>query len=314
MPKSSQKPLKRWEILSLSILFAKRTPVSIGDSVTVGIHSRSETIIALTIISKMGQLTFPISGYQCYGFSCTPRTSLSRNSSVSFIPCYYQNPFTLQISNKFVSNLHPTATSRTNGCLWAVPPFWKYRWHQQNRRVAGTKWTALTDVVLFRTLSMNCKEIGRRNVVSKRLCQGFTCGIMKTQDQWSIVPVSRWSTTIRPTCYALCMTHFAYHHSTSSMCTHSTDRYDHQLLYRTRHRWTIMTNRHCRWRNDYPTNHLDIVIRTTIQEKKRNSATNKQLCSTQVTGNSESGIFRLRKGVMLQSYYLILSQQTTFSF
>ena len=265
---------------------------------------RSETIIVPITISKTGRLTFPISGYQRYGFSCTSQTSLSRNSPVSFIPHYYWNPFTLQISNRFVSNLHPAATSWTNGCLWTVPPFWKYWRHQQNRRVARTQWAALTDMVLFRTLSTNHEEIGRRNVIPEGLCQGFTRGTMKTQDRWCIMPVSRWSMTIGPTRYVLCTTRIAYHHLTPSTCTCSPDRYDHQLLYGTRHQQTIMTNCHCWWRNNHPTNHLDIVIGTTIQEKKRNSMTDKQLCSMQKARNSKSGIFGIRKGVMLRFCYV----------
>ena len=50
-----------------------------------------------------------------------------------------------------------------------------------------------------------------------------------------------------------------------------------------------------------------IVIGTTIQEAMRDPShpTNKQLCSMQATGNSESGIFGFRKGVML--WFLIIS-------
>ena len=309
MLKSSQKPLRKWEIPSLSVLSAEHTPASSGNSVTVDIHFRSATTTVPTTISKTGWLTFPISRYCHYGFSHTARIALPRNSPISLIPNYRWNPFTLRISYKFVSNLHSAITQspRTNGHLWIVSPLQKYRWHWQNYRVVGTQQTTLTDVVLLWTLSMNCEEIGRRNAISERLRRGLTCGIMKTQDWWSTTPVSCWSTTIGPTCYALCMTCITYHHLTSSVHTCSTNRYDHQLLYRTRHQWTIATNRHCWWRNDHPTNHLDIVIGTTIQEKKRNSTMDKQLCPMQKTRNSESGIFRIRKGVMLRFRYLILS-------
>ena len=118
MPKLSQKPLERREIPSLSILSAECTPASIGNSVTADIHFRSATITVLIITSKMGWLTFPISGYQHYGFSHTTRIASSRNSWISLIPRYYQNPFTLRISGRPVSNLHSTPTSRTNGRLW----------------------------------------------------------------------------------------------------------------------------------------------------------------------------------------------------
>ena len=227
MPKSFRKPLKKWEIPSLSVLFTKPTPASIGNSVIADTHFRSETIIVPITISKTGQLTFPISGYRHYGFPCTPWTSLSRNSSVSLVPSYYRNSLTLWIPYKFIRNFYPTISqpSQTNGCLWIVPPFWKYRRHQQNLRVAGTQWTTLMDVVLLWALSMNREEIGGRNAISERLHWGLTCGTMKTQDQRSPMPVSRWSTTIGPARYVLCPASIKYHHQASSM--HSTNRYNH---------------------------------------------------------------------------------------
>ena len=71
MLKSSRKPLRRQEIPSLSVLFAKPMPALTGDSVTAGICSQSTTITVPITISKTGRLTFPISGYRHYGLSRT---------------------------------------------------------------------------------------------------------------------------------------------------------------------------------------------------------------------------------------------------
>ena len=228
MPRSSQKPLRKWEIPSLSILSAERMPALTGDSVTAGICSQSKTITVFITISKTGWLTFPISSYRHYGFSHTTWIALSRNSPISPIPSHHWNPFTLWISYKPVNNLHPTIQPpRTNGHLRIVSPFWKYRWHQQNHRVAGTQQTTFMDMVLLWALSMDRKEIGRRNAIPERLCQGFTCGTVKTQNQRSLTPTSHWGKMIRPMSHVLCMTRIANHHQTSSLCTRSTDRYDH---------------------------------------------------------------------------------------
>ena len=128
---------------------------------------RSTTTTALTIISKMGRLTFPISGYQRYGFPCTTRITSSRNSWISLIPCYYRNPVTIRIPGRLISNLHPTLTSWTNGCLWIVLALRKHWRHQQNRGVIRTQSIDATNMVLFWTLSMDCKGIGERSTISK---------------------------------------------------------------------------------------------------------------------------------------------------
>ena len=158
MPKSSRKPLRKWETPSPSALFAEHMPALIGDSVTVDICFRSATITAPTIIFKMGWLTFPISGYQHYGFPCTTQIVSSRNSRISLVPHYYRNPFTLWISDRFVSNLHPTTTSWTNGCLWVVLAFQKHRWHWQNHGVIRTQSATFTNMVLLWTSARKLEE------------------------------------------------------------------------------------------------------------------------------------------------------------
>ena len=150
---------------------------------------------------------------------------------------------------------------------------------------------------------MNCKKIGRRSTLSKRQCRKFTRRIAETWDWWSIMPINRWGTAFGLTSDTFCPTSIAYYYSTPSTCTCPANRYNHKLLYGSGNWRTIVTNRH-RWRwNNHTANHFDIVIGTTIQEMMGNSSslTNKQLCSMHVTNNSESGIFGLRKGVMLRS-------------
>ena len=228
MLRSSWKPLRKWETPSLSVLSVKSTPASIGDYVTVDICFQSKTTTVPITISKMGQLTFPISGYRCYGLPCTPWTSLSKNSPVSSVSSHYQNSLALRIPYKFINNFQPTIQSPwTNGCLWIFSPFWKYRRHQQNHRVAGTQRITFMDVVLLWALSTNHEEIGRRNAIPERLCWGLTCGTTKTQNRRSLMPTSRWGKTIRPMSHALCTTCVTNHHQTSSLRTCSTDRYDH---------------------------------------------------------------------------------------
>ena len=120
--------------------------------------------------------------------------------------------------------------------------------------------------------------------------------------------------------HTLCSTSITHHYSTPSASTsfantYFADRFDHKLFHRSRHWWTIATDRHCRWWHNHTTNHLDFVFGSTIQETTRNPPTHKQLRSTQVTGNPKSRIFGLRKGVMLRS--LTISSYrlwTTFSF
>ena len=164
---SSRRPPRKQEIPSLSTLSVEHTPALIGDSVTTGIHFRSTTITVPIITSKMGRLTFPISGYQRHGFSCAPRIASFRNSWIPFISCYCRNSFSLWKSNRFVINLRSALTHRTDGHLWTVLAFWKHRRHQQNRGIIGTQSSDVTNVVLFRTLSTNRKRIGKRSVVSK---------------------------------------------------------------------------------------------------------------------------------------------------
>ena len=228
MLRSSRKPLKRREIPSPFVPSTKLMPASIGDSVTADTRFQSKTIIVPTTISKMGWLTFPISGYQCYGFSRTTQIALSRNSPIPLVPSHHRNPFTLRIPYKFIGNLYPTIQPpRTNGCLWIVSPFWNYRQHQQNHGVVGTQRTTFTDMVLLWALSMNHEEIRRRNAIPEGLRQGLTCGTTKTQNRQSLMPTSCWGKMIRPTSHTLCTTCITNHHQTSSPCTHSTKIYDH---------------------------------------------------------------------------------------
>ena len=115
-------------------------------------------------------------------------------------------------------------------------------------------------------------------------------------------------------------TDIAHCHSTSSASTHSpnthfTNRLDHKLFHRSRHQWTITTDRYCRRWHNHPANHLNFVFGSAIQETVRNSPTHKQLRPTKTTGYPESGIFGLRKGVMLRSFTISSYQLwTTFSF
>ena len=309
--------LGKREIPWLSVLSAEHMPASIGDSVTADICFQSATITVLIITSKMGWLTFPISGYQRYGFPRTTRITPSRNSWISLIPHHYRNPFTLRIPGGSVSNLYPAPTSRTNGRLQTVLALWKYQWHQQDHGVIGAQSVDATNVVLFWTLSTNCKKVGGRSMVSKGQCWKFIWGITKTWYQWSLMPSNFWSKVIGSTGHMFRMTSIAHHYSTPSLCTCSANGHDHKLFYWGRNWGTIATNHHRQWQNDHITNHFNIVIGTTIQETTRNSSylAHKQLCSTHVTNNSESGIFGFRKGVMLRS--LTISSYhlwTTFSF
>ena len=76
--------------------------------------------------------------------------------------------------------------------------------------------------------------------------------------------VSHWSMAIGPACQTLCLTSITYYHSTSSTHTCPTNRHNHKLLYGTRHWRTIAANYHCQWQYDHPTDHLNIIIGTTI--------------------------------------------------
>ena len=167
MPKSSWNSLGKWEIPSLSALSAEHTPALIGDSVTAGIHFRSTTITVLIITSKMGWLTFPISGYHQYGFPRASQIASSRNSWIPLIPHYCRNPITIRIPGRFVSNLHPALTSRTNRCLQAVLAFQKHWRHQQNHGIIRTQSSDVTNVVVFWTLSTDRKGIGKGSAVSE---------------------------------------------------------------------------------------------------------------------------------------------------
>ena len=160
------------------------------------------------------------------------------------------------------------------------------------------------DVVLLWTLSTNCQKIGRRSAIPERQHWKFIGRIVETWDRWSTMSINRWSMTIGSMSNTLHLTSIAHHHPTSSTCTHLADRFNHELFYRSRHWRAVVTDCHCWWWHNHTTRHLYIVIRTTIQEATRNPSypMHKQLCSTHVTNNSESGIFRLRKGVMLRSF------------
>ena len=124
MPKSSRRPPRKREIPLPSALSAEHTPALTGDSVTPAIRFRSTTIIVLIITSKMGRLTFPISGYQRHGFSRAPQITSFRNSWIPLISCYCRNSFSLRKPDRFVINLHLAPTHRTDGRLWIVLAFW----------------------------------------------------------------------------------------------------------------------------------------------------------------------------------------------
>ena len=132
----------------------------------------------------------------------------------------------------------------------------------------------------------------------------------------SFAPFDFWSKVFGLMGYTFCLTSIAHHYSTPSTGTCPTNRHNHELFYRSRHWWTITPNCHCQWWHNYTANYLDIIFGTSIQETMGDSClAHQQLCSMQATGNPESGIFGLRKGVMLRS--LTISSYhlwTTFSF
>ena len=164
---SFRRPLGKRETLSLSVPFAEHTLALIGDFATADICFWSPITTVPIITSKTGRLTFPISGYQWYGFPRAPRITSSRNSWIPFIPCYSRDPITLRIPSGPVSNLHSTPSSRTYGRLWIILAFWKYWRYQQNCGIIGTQSSDVTNVVIFWTLSMNRKRVGEGSTVSK---------------------------------------------------------------------------------------------------------------------------------------------------
>ena len=130
---------------------------------------------------------------------------------------------------------------------------------------------------------------------------------MTTWDWRNAAPINCGSKTVRTMGHTLCSTSIAHHYSAPSASTDFTNtyfanRFDHELFHRSRHWWTIATDRYCRRWHNHPANHLDFVFGSAIQETMRNSPTHKQLHPTKATGYPESGIFGHRKGVMLRSF------------